>query len=75
MIAEKIYAGSLAALEHARLASETKLMYINTFVQPVAAQEASYPKRYLDIAIVVAASLAAWGVALGLLNMVRGSLG
>ena len=75
VIAEKIYAGSLAALEHARLASETKLMYINTFVQPVAAQEPSYPKRPLDMLIVVAASMAAWGVVLGLLTLVRGSLG
>ena len=75
VIAEKIYTGSLAALEHARLASETKLMYINTFVQPVAAQEASYPKRPLDMLIVVAACMAAWGVVLGLLTLVRGSLG
>ncbi len=75
VIAEKIYAGSLAALEHARLASETKLMYINTFVQPVAAQEASYPKRSLDMLIVVAACLATWGVVLGLLTLVRGNLG
>ena len=75
VIAEKIYAGSLAGLEHARLASETKLMYINTFVQPVAAQEATYPKRPLDMAIVLAACLAAWGAVLGLLNLARGSLG
>ncbi len=75
VIAEKIYAGSLAALEHARVASETKLMYINTFVQPVAAQEASYPKRPLDMLIVVASCMAAWGVVIGLLTLVRGSLG
>ena len=75
LIAEKIYAGSLAALEHVRLASETKLMYINTFVQPVAAQDATYPKRPLDMLIVAAACLAAWGVTLGLLTLVRGSLG
>ena len=63
------------ALEHARVASETKLMYINAFVQPVAAQEAKYPKRVLDIAILVAGSLAAWGAVLGLLIIVRGYLG
>ena len=75
VIAEKIYAGSLAALEHARLASETKLMYINTFVQPVAAQDPTYPKRPLDLLIVVVACAAAWGVVLGVLTLVRGSLG
>ena len=65
----------MAALEHARLASETKLMYINTFVQPVAAQESTYPKRPLDMLIVVAACMAVWGVALGLLTLVRGGIG
>ncbi len=75
VIAEKIYAGSMAALEHVRLASETKLMYINTFVQPVAAQDASYPKRPLDMLIVVAACMAVWGVVLGLLTLARGGLG
>ncbi len=75
VIAEKIYAGSLSALEHVRLASETKLMYINTFVQPVAAQDASYPKRPLDMLLVVAACMAVWGVVLGLLTLARGGLG
>ena len=75
VIAEKIYAGSLAALEHARLASETKLMYINTFVQPVAAQDPSYPKRPLDMLLVVAACVAVWGGVLGLLTLARGGLG
>ena len=75
VIAEKIYAGSLAALEHVRLASETKLMYINAFVQPVAAQDATYPKRPLDMLIVVAACMAVWGLVLGLLTLARGGLG
>jgi capsular polysaccharide transport system permease protein len=74
-IAEKIYAGSLAALEHAHIASETKLMYINTFVKPVAAEEAKYPKRGLDILILVSAALAIWGMLVGVLALVRGSMG
>ena len=72
-IAEKIYAGSLAALEHARVASEMKLMYINTFVHPVAADQAKYPKKALDIALTILASLAVWGVVLGVLKLTRNS--
>ncbi|MCX8252927.1 Lipopolysaccharide biosynthesis protein [Beijerinckiaceae bacterium RH AL1] len=70
-IAEKIYAGALIALERATIASETKLMYITTFVNPVAAQEAKYPRRGLDIAITAGAGLALWGVAFGLIALVR----
>lgn len=73
-IAEKIYAGALTAFEHARVASEMKLMYINTFVRPVAAEQAKYPRRELDIALFVAASLAIWGSVVGLLILFRGSM-
>ena len=74
-IAEKIYAGSLAALEHARLASETKLMYINTFVHPVAAEESKYPRRILFISLIAVVGLAAWGLCAGLLGLARNRLG
>lgn len=74
-IAERIYAGSLVALERARLASEVKLMYLNTFVQPVAAEEAKYPRRALIISLFAVASLAVWGVVMALMNLVRGNMG
>ena len=70
-IAEKMYASSLALLEHARLASETKLMYVNTFVRPVAAQEAKYPRRLLNTALFAAAALAVWATLLGVIKIVR----
>lgn len=73
-IAEKIYAGSLAAVEHAKLASETKLMYINTFVKPVAAEEAKYPRRGLDILLVALACFALWGAIVGALAVARTNL-
>ncbi|WP_158811985.1 lipopolysaccharide biosynthesis protein [Beijerinckia sp. L45] len=73
-IAEKMYAASLTLLEHARLASETKLMYINTFVRPVPAQEAKYPRRALDIGLFIAAALACWGALIGILGLVRNKL-
>lgn len=73
-IAEKIYAGALAVFEHASLASETKLMYINTFVAPVPAEEAKYPRRALDIALVCGAGLALWAAALGVISLLRRGL-
>ncbi len=73
-IAEKIYAGSLAAFEHARLAGETKLMYINTFVHPVAAEESKYPRRVLFVSLVALAGFAAWGLVAGLLVLARNRL-
>ncbi len=73
-IAERIYAGALAALEHATLASETKLMYINTFVTPVLPQEAKYPRRVIDILIVIGAGLGVWLAALGLIALLRKGL-
>ena len=73
-IAEKIYAGALAAFEHATIASETKLMYITTFVKPVAAEEAKYPRRGLDISLVVGGGLVLWAASLGLITLLRRGL-
>ena len=73
-IAEKIYAGALAAFEHATIASETKLMYITTFVKPVEAQEAKYPRRGLDISLVAGGGLVLWAAALGIISLMRRGL-
>ncbi len=70
-VAEKSYAAALAANERARLASESQLLYINTFVRPMEPQQARYPKRLLAIGIIAVASLAAWGVSIGSLHFVR----
>ena len=64
-IAERLYAGAAASLELAKLTGEHKLMYLNTFVRPVAPQEPRYPKRILYTAAVVLGSLAAWGALVG----------
>ncbi|RBP04630.1 capsular polysaccharide transport system permease protein [Roseiarcus fermentans] len=64
-IAERLYSGAAASLELARLTGEHKLMYLNTFVRPVAPQEPRYPKRILYTAAVVVGSLAAWGALVG----------
>ena len=74
-IAEKIYGTSLAAVEQAHVAGESKAMYINTFVQPVAAQQSEYPKRGLNMAAFFAITLAIWATIVGGLSLARGALG
>jgi capsule polysaccharide export protein KpsE/RkpR len=48
-------------------------MYLNTFVRPVAAEEAEYPKRGLDMLIFALSALALWGAVAGGLTLARGS--
>lgn len=74
MIADKIYAASIGALEQARVASETKLMYINTFVRPSTPEQPKYPKPATDVTIVLLALTAAWGAVVGLLTLLRGTI-
>ena len=73
-IAEKIYAGSLAALEQARLLSESKLLYLNAFIRPVEAQQSEYPKRSLDMLLFALASVAAWLISLFGISLARHQL-
>jgi capsular polysaccharide transport system permease protein len=72
--AEKLYAGSVAALELARISAERQMMYLNTFVRPARPQEARYPKRILYPALVTAGALALWGALLGLAGVVRNNM-
>ena len=73
-IAEKIYGGSLAALEEARLLAESKLLYLNTFIRPVEAQQSEYPKRGIDMLLFGLAALAAWILALFGISLARHQL-
>ena len=73
-IAEKIYAGSLASLEQARLLSEAKLLYLNTFIRPVEAQESEYPKRGIDMLLFALAAMATWLVTLFGISLARNQL-
>ncbi len=57
-IAERIYAGAISSLELARITSERKRMYLNTFVEPALPQEARYPRRWLMSGMVVGGLLA-----------------
>ena len=46
-ISERLYAAAAANVEVARLLSEQKQMYINTFVSPALPEEPRYPRRFL----------------------------
>lgn len=73
-IAERLYAGAIATLEAARLTSETRLMYLKTFVLPRTPEEPLYPKRVLYPALILAGGLAAWAVLIGLAGMARDNM-
>jgi len=70
-IAERLYAGAAASLELVRINAERKMMYFKTFVSPVAAQEAQYPKRALYAFLIFVGCLALWGALCGLALTVR----
>jgi capsular polysaccharide transport system permease protein len=70
-VAERLYSGAVASLEVARLASEQKLMYLNTFLRPALPQQPEYPKRVLYPILSVVALVAAWGMFWGIATLVR----
>ena len=70
-VAENIYAAATLSAERARVISESKLMYLNAFVAPVAPEESRYPHRGFMIALIVGGALAAWGTLSGLVVLAR----
>lgn len=73
-VAETQYAASAASLERARMASLNKQIYLTSFVQPVAPEEARYPRRLWWCAVTFAAGLLAWGLFCGLVTVVRNNM-
>jgi capsular polysaccharide transport system permease protein len=73
-IAEKIYASSLVLLEHAHLASEAKLLYLNVFVKAVPSEKPDYSHNRFTIMLFVFANFAVWIIftlIFGVLNKMR----
>jgi capsular polysaccharide transport system permease protein len=70
-VAEHLYAGAETSLEAARLNAERKTMYLKTFVNPVAPQEAAYPRRALYSFLILVGSMAFWGILCGLAATIR----
>ncbi|MGA0595809.1 lipopolysaccharide biosynthesis protein [Enterovirga sp. CN4-39] len=74
-IAQAQYTAAATALERARLASLSKQIYLTTFVRPVDAEEAQYPRRGMNIALTVAGGLLLWVGFLALARFASGRLG
>ena len=72
--AEGLYADAAAALEHARIAAEFKMIYLKVYVQPSLPQESEYPERGLDIFLISVSSLALWGFLVALGAVVRNNM-
>jgi capsular polysaccharide transport system permease protein len=70
-IAEKQYVAAVGAFERARIDLESQQVYLATFLKPVLAQEALYPKRFWLWSIVAFLSLLLWGGGVGIAVLVR----
>lgn len=70
-IAQHRYAQAATSYEAARLDASSQHAYLNSFVAPILADSATYPKRWWDWAIIVVPDIVIWLVLLGLSFMVR----
>ena len=70
-IAQKQYVTAASAFERARVQLETQQLYLATFLKPVLAQEALYPKRWWIWSIILLCALALWGAGVGIAVLVR----
>lgn len=70
-VAEQQYMAAAAGYERSRVELETQNVYLASFLTPVLAQEALYPKRMWLMTIVALLTLALWGGGVGAAVMVR----
>ncbi|MGF1446562.1 MAG: hypothetical protein ACFBRM_10225 [Pikeienuella sp.] len=69
--AERQFLAAARTLEETRHAAEARMIYLDVFVPPERPEEATYPRRWRSLALILGACLAAWGVAFGLFSLVR----
>jgi capsular polysaccharide transport system permease protein len=62
--AEKAYTAAMASLEHARAEATRSQSYLAIYGQPSVAEEATYPRRWLNIVLVLVLSLVLWSIGL-----------
>lgn len=70
-VAEQQYMAAAGGYERARVELETQNIYLASFLTPVLAQEALYPKRLWLMTIVLLITLALWSGGVGAAVMVR----
>lgn len=69
--AQKQYVDAAAAFERARMELDTQHVYLATFLQPVLAQDALYPKKGWILAALAAICFTLWGAGTGISVLVR----
>lgn len=70
-IAQKQYIEAATSLERARIEVESQQVYLTTFLQPVLAEEALYPKRWWIMLAILTICLLVWGAGTGIAVLVR----
>ena len=70
-LAEQQFSASVKTIEQVQFVSRQQLLYLDSFLSPRVAEEATYPKRWLRISVIFISSLVLWGTALTLLHLVR----
>lgn len=68
---ERAYVSALSSLEAARLEADRQQRYVATFVRPIKPEEAIYPRRILNIFLVVVFAMMGWGIATMAVYIVR----
>ena len=68
---ERAYVSALSSLEAARLEADRQQRYLATFVRPAVPEEAIYPRRALNILLVVIFSVMGWGISVMVVYIVR----
>jgi capsular polysaccharide transport system permease protein len=62
--AEKAYTAAMASLDHARAESDRTQSYLAIYGEPVVAEDATYPRRWLNIWIVFILASVLWSIGL-----------
>lgn len=73
-VARRRYADAAVAYEASRIELETRKAYVVAFVKPGLAQEATYPRRWLEWAIIVLPALLLWGLGVGIAFQARDNM-
>ena len=68
--AEKAYTAAMGSLEHARMEAARTQSYLAIYGQPNVAEEAAYPRRWLNIWVVLVLASVLWAIgALGVMTV------
>ena len=68
---ERAYVSALTSLEAARLEADRQQRYVATFVRPTIPEKAVYPRRELNILLVIVFALMGWGISVMFVYIVR----